>query len=243
MDDSINFVVSPLPDEVCLNSTAQYINQSTGGVSTSYSWTLNNAQQQSTNTSTFSYTDTGRQVIKLLASNRCGSDSISYVFRSKPLPAVTLPDTIIMCPGNIRTVFASGDFDSVFWNTGAAVNPTEIDGSIAPVIFKGYKIGCYRVDSINLILDCEIYIPTAFSPNNDGLNDLFGLMPINISTLDLRIFNRWGELVFETSDLAKGWDGTYKGQPCQMDNYVYYATGVKKDNKSFSIKGSFLLLR
>ena len=243
MDDSIAFKVQPLPIDVCLKSTEYYLNQSQGGVNTNYIWSLNDDQLQIDSLAAFVFIDTGRQVIQLLANNRCGNDSVFYTFRSKPLPSISLADTIIICPGNIRTVFAGGDFDSVFWNTGAISNPIEIDGNIAPIIFKGYKDACFNTDTLGLVLDCELYIPTAFSPNNDDSNDFFGLLPINISTLSMRIFNRWGELIYETNDINKGWDGTYKGQPCQMDNYIYYATGIKKDNKSFSIKGSFLLLR
>ena len=56
------------------------------------------------------------------------------------------------------------------------------------------------------------YVPTAFTPNGDGLNDIFRPTAVGIASMEyFRVFNRYGELVYETSDITKGWDGTYKG--------------------------------
>jgi gliding motility-associated-like protein len=86
---------------------------------------------------------------------------------------------------------------------------------------------CSKSDSIQ-ISSCPVvtyfYLPTAFTPNGDGLNDTF--RPIFSETVEfhLIIFNRWGEMVFETSDSGKGWDGTYKGSYCAPGVYTYILT-------------------
>ncbi len=66
-----------------------------------------------------------------------------------------------------------------------------------------------------------LYIPNAFSPNADGLNDVFLAQGIDVTSFDMKIFNRWGELFFESKDLFKGWDGTYQGQFVPNDIYVW----------------------
>ncbi|MDB5227566.1 MAG: conserved repeat domain protein [Bacteroidota bacterium] len=243
MDDTVMLVVTPVPADICIHSTAQYTNQSSGGFNTTYTWTLNGASAKSDSVATYTYNTAGPQTIKLTSDNRCGQDSIVYKFTTKPLPSVTLDESIVMCPDEIRTIEATGDFDSVFWSTGSTTNPTTIDGNISPVIFTGYKAGCKGFDSIRVILNCDVFSPNGFSPNNDNLNDFFNLIPKNILSYDLRVYDRWGELLFETSDFNKGWDGTYKGQPCLVDSYVYYASGIKKDKTNFSIKGVIVLIR
>ncbi|NDC41376.1 MAG: gliding motility-associated C-terminal domain-containing protein [Chitinophagia bacterium] len=87
--------------------------------------------------------------------------------------------------------------------------------------------------------------PNAFSPNGNNKNDVFRLV-YNPNTLiedySLRIFDRWGELVFLTNDVAKGWDGTYKGQPCEIGAYFYLAT-FKANYMQQMLKGDVTLIR
>jgi len=91
---------------------------------------------------------------------------------------------------------------------------------------------------------CKVFVPTAFTPNGDGKNDLFKILGTeNISSLHLKIFNRWGEIVFETRDKAKGWDGRHKGVPAPLGNYVYlleYKDAVSGALQS--MRGSFILI-
>jgi gliding motility-associated-like protein len=89
-------------------------------------------------------------------------------------------------------------------------------------------------------------IPNAFTPNNDGLNDSFrilGLPPENITQFNLQIFDRWGQVVFETNNIEAAWDGTYKGKPCPAEVYtwvIYYETSKKT---KLSNKGQVMLIR
>ena len=78
-------------------------------------------------------------------------------------------------------------------------------------------------DTVFIIVnDIEIFIPTAFTPNGDGMNDVFHVIDKNIEELIyLRVFNRWGQLLFETDNLNLSWDGTYKSKAQEMDIYIY----------------------
>ncbi len=93
---------------------------------------------------------------------------------------------------------------------------------------------------------CDFYVPSAFSPNNDGVNDLFFAF-INCDKFNdfaFSIFNRWGELVFKTNDIALGWDGIFKGEPQQVDSYewvVEYFDVLR--NKRIFKKGIVTLIR
>lgn len=91
----------------------------------------------------------------------------------------------------------------------------------------------------------NIYIPNAFSPNGDGINDVFLVRSEALKSIHLEIYDRWGNRVFKTEDKNEGWDGTFKGQPANVDSYGYYFVGEceqEPDNK-IVIKGNVTLLR
>jgi gliding motility-associated-like protein len=93
---------------------------------------------------------------------------------------------------------------------------------------------------------CEepfVYVPNAFTPNGDGNNDVLYIRSTIIEEAALRIFNRWGEMVFETNDLSVGWDGTWRGKPVTPDVYDYYLEGYCIDGQDFLIQGNITLIR
>jgi len=103
------------------------------------------------------------------------------------------------------------------------------------------------VDSVTVVVtsDCadDIFIPNIFSPNNDGNNDVLYVRSHNLKDMKFCIYNRWGEMVFESKDINKGWDGRYKKGECNTGVYVYYLTGTLKDGKQVFKKGDVTLFR
>ncbi|MBL7138882.1 MAG: gliding motility-associated C-terminal domain-containing protein [Bacteroidales bacterium] len=90
------------------------------------------------------------------------------------------------------------------------------------------------------------YIPTAFTPNGDGLNDEFrmvGLPPENIAEFHFQIFNRWGEVVFSTRNIEEGWDGTLKGEACPEGLYVWAIYYQEQDRHKVTNKGTVIMIR
>src|SRR5690554_6213493 len=93
---------------------------------------------------------------------------------------------------------------------------------------------------------CEepfIFVPNAFTPNGDGENDVLYLRSMIIEDVLFRIYNRWGELVFETTTMHKGWDGTFRGKLLDPDVYDYYLEGHCIDGQEFLVKGNITLIR
>jgi gliding motility-associated-like protein len=107
-------------------------------------------------------------------------------------------------------------------------------------------IGCKGYDTIFVkVYDGPTYyIPNSFTPNGDGLNDIFRAIPAGIAnTTYFRVFNRNGNLVFETNQWLKGWDGNFNGKPQSNGTYVWMIAGVDKDNKKVEMKGTVNLMR
>jgi gliding motility-associated-like protein len=107
-------------------------------------------------------------------------------------------------------------------------------------------IGCAGYDEIFVkVLNGPTYhIPNAFTPNGDGLNDIFRAIPAGMSnTTFFRVINRWGEVVFETNQWLKGWDGTFRGKPAPNGVYVWMVKGTDKNYKKVEMQGTVNLIR
>jgi gliding motility-associated-like protein len=105
--------------------------------------------------------------------------------------------------------------------------------------------GCF--DSLRIIINVDaskkIYIPNAFTPNGDSRNDDWRIFTKGIKFMNVEVFNRWGELVFQSSDLEKGWDGTYKGEPASPGIYPYQINVTYLDGELIESKGAINLIR
>jgi gliding motility-associated-like protein len=88
-----------------------------------------------------------------------------------------------------------------------------------------------------------VAVPSAFSPNGDGDNDILYVRGYRLKTVHLRIYNRWGNLMFETDSKDKGWDGTYKGQPQVAEGYAYTLDATFTDGGVEQKNGSITLIR
>jgi gliding motility-associated-like protein len=98
-------------------------------------------------------------------------------------------------------------------------------------------------NTITIIKEPNLFYPTAFTPNNDGLNDVFNVFGQFITTFEMRIFNRWGEMMYSTEDLEKGWDGHFKGTLMPEGTYVFRANITDQAGRTFERSGTILLLK
>lgn len=107
------------------------------------------------------------------------------------------------------------------------------------------EAGCKATDDvcINITRDYSVYFPNSFTPNNDGLNDVFLISGEGISQLKMDIYSRWGEHIFSAQDKSMGWDGKFKGNDCAEGVYTYRITYKGLNGKNFEKTGSVTVLR
>ena len=111
--------------------------------------------------------------------------------------------------------------------------------------------GCFVVDTVQIRASstpCEtiipvIYLPNIFSLNGDGINDVLLVRGQGIASLDLKIYDRWGELVFESTDINSGWDGTFRGKKLDNAVFVYYLSADFLSGEHISQKGNVTLAK
>ena len=150
-----------------------------------------------------------------------------------------------------------GDFQTLIEipNSAFPIPYSEISqiDSFFSVTGKDY---CYRViayrsgDSLQSVsnevcipIAFRLFVPNAFSPNEDGINDLFMPVGIFIKDYNMQIYNRWGEKIFESNDIHQGWDGKYKNDYCPAGVYVYQIVVRTAEGKNKKVTGSVHLLR
>lgn len=108
------------------------------------------------------------------------------------------------------------------------------------------QYGCERVDSVmvNIITACKILVPNVFTPNKDGLNEIFRAYFGCLQQLNhFSIYNRLGQMVFNTEISTQGWDGKVNGKDQDIGTYIWVAEGIYKGGRKFNEKGSFILIR
>jgi gliding motility-associated-like protein len=113
-------------------------------------------------------------------------------------------------------------------------------------VMKAYtEEGCFALDTINIKVfktNPDIFVPNAFTPI--GRNRVFRPLPVGIKQLQyFRVFNRYGQLVFQTSEVGKGWDGTLGGKLQQTGTYVWTVSGIDYTGKSLLKRGTAMLIR
>jgi gliding motility-associated-like protein len=92
---------------------------------------------------------------------------------------------------------------------------------------------------------CKLAVPNAFTPNHDGHNEIFRILGVEtVTSFHLQIFNRWGQMVFETNDKSKAWDGSYKGLEAPSGTFLYILKYATTDEPQTQIvKGTIVLIR
>jgi gliding motility-associated-like protein len=97
---------------------------------------------------------------------------------------------------------------------------------------------------VKVFKEVKIYVPSGFTPNQDGLNDHLKPIPVGIKELKyFRVYNRWGQLVFDMKDDPKGWNGMIKGKPQSTQVVVWMAEGIGINNVVYKQKGTCVLIR
>jgi len=200
--------------------------------------------------------DTTRQFTLTVTDNYGCNFSVTdsvMIFMQPRLVAFAGNDTIAII-NRAHQLMATGRnaVDFVWSPTGPLDNPF-IANPLAVMSHDTYfyvhitdAVGCTDDDTIFIKVyeGPTYYLPNAFSPNGDGLNDIFFPTPVGIRSTDyFRVFDRYGKLMYETTQWLQGWDGTLKGKKANAGTYVWMIKGIDKNGSVIEMKGTVILLR
>ncbi len=167
-----------------------------------------------------------------------------------PTPQYELAFEVMTCPGvKVPLNIPLDGAQSYTWGNGATTRLIEVDGVDSAYVFQVVdQFGCVFLDTARVTLfdaDVQLFAPNAFSPNDDGVNDVFQVLGYGENSTELTIYNRWGEQLYTTNSLAMPWDGRYNGTVVKNDVYVYVLkyTGTCTGSKEHSQIGHVMVVR
>ncbi len=249
---------------LCKNQCISFTDMSTGTPApNNWQWIFTGAAPDTStfqNPSNICYSTAGNYSVTLIASNANASDTIIKTIIVMPGPTANAGADTIITLGTSATLNASGGGNYV-WSPSTGLSCTTCpDPAANPSLTTTYFVtvtdtnGCSATDSVTVkvVTDthCDstgaFYFPNAFSPNGDGDNDSLKVYYTNydcIKTLHLSIYDRFGELVFETTDPLFLWNGTYKNKMLNTQPLAYHLSVEFKDKTSVERKGTVNLVR
>jgi gliding motility-associated-like protein len=258
--DTVNADFSYAVKYGCDRDTVNYFHNGNNEVNL-WKWNFDRTRSSSLQNPSILYGSFGIKKTYLIVSNgicRDTSDTVQ-IFLDNEVQAA-FEATAIVCP-NEQAVFlnkSTGNIVSWSWDfaNGSSGNlpnpspqsyfPPRFTQELYPRLIVKNNLGCFDTAIQKIIVpnSCYIAVPNAFTPNNDGLNDqLYPLNAYKAKELLFRVYNRVGQLIFETTDWTKRWDGRFKGQPADSGTYVWILTYTNIDTgKRIQQKGTTILL-
>ena len=201
--------------------------------------------QDLSTTQQYQVTQPGTYLVTVSNAFNCKASARLIVKAFAKQPSNFLPANQDLCSGIVLKINVIG-YKSYAWNTGSSTRNIEIRKGGNYILTVTSFDNCVGTDTLIIreIACIPIGIPNAFSPNSDGRNELFKpTINTEIQDYRLRIYNRVGQLIFQTNSYALGWDGRFKGQQQSSDNYIYQISFRNVEGKLFEYKGNILLIQ
>jgi gliding motility-associated-like protein len=243
---------------VCEGVNSLFIDSSTvnGSNIASWIWDFGDGGTDTTQNPIYGYTNSGSYTVNLIVQSAQGCwDTISGLVSIQGPPTALYTST----PPSVKVdeffSFLDGSFTNVVnwdWDFGDTLGASTDQHPTYSYTAAGNYTVCLRItdtfgcrDSIcaEVIVFMPPAVPNAFSPNGQGANNIFSVLGGPYKELEFRIYNNWGELIFESDEQKRGWDGTRNGVAQPVGVYVYTVRAVTLDDEKHSIKGDVTLLR
>ena len=248
-----NIIVRDAPDVELGNDTVLCMGESINfygtGTGNAIAWNPPGAVDDPYSLNT-SATPSQSTMFKLeVSDNFCtGRDSIFVMVQD--LPVADAGQDVLIEDGGYIQINASISSGDISWSPSDGLSCDDCSSPIAsPAKTTTYiltvtdSVGCTSIDTIDVVvLESVVNLPMAFSPNADGVNDYLFAEGQYVAHFYLRIFNRWGNIVFETNDMQIGWDGKFGGSEQPLGTYVYVITGTLYE-EPYVKQGNISLLR
>lgn len=178
----------------------------------------------------------------------------SYLLEYSPLELdiAADPGSVIYLGQSLELdVIPSMDGLSYTWSTGETTQKITVMPEQATTYYVDVvdEYGCMATDTINVEVrqpncdETDVFIPSAFTPNGDDINSILYVRSNFIKTMELVIYNRWGQEVFRSTDQSVGWDGTFEGKQLEPDAFAYYLKVTCVDDQTYQVQGNINLLK
>jgi gliding motility-associated-like protein len=248
--DDADLVVTP---ESCDGNDGAITGLTLLGDGLSYAWNGEPATSQD-----LSGLNAGDYTLTITDENGCVASygPITVVGLTPPVLLVN-PTYAVIDLGDVvqinATLSPTSGNETIVWSPSEGLSCDDcLDPEASPTVTTTYIItvtdenGCSTSETVFIEVEnpCgELFIPTIFTPNGDGVHDDLCVLGGCIATIDFAIYNRWGEVVFQTNDPDECWDGSFRNKPMNTGVFVFKAIGTREDGSSFKLGGNVTLTR
>ena len=225
----------------------------------SYVWLTGDGKKYTSSNPTHTYLNAGVYAVqvKVTNANGCKDSTQTTVIANvqpKALLGYTSPTTKIYVEDTVTFYNYSTNANAYLWKVNSQIHDSTFNWQHLFSLPGNYKVMLVAIDTLTGCIDSNylrldvkvhenIYVPNIFTPNNDGKNDFFSVGFENLAAFEVIIANRWGQIIYTSTDPNFAWDGTFNGKPCQDDAYVYLISATGVQGKTFSLSGNVTLLR
>lgn len=257
---SSNFIINPLPQitfnasDGCINIPIAFAAQQTGTIPVINRWLWNFGDGDSSNQQNTQhiFASEGNYNVQLTAEDVKGcSSEFSESVLANAAYANAGKDTVVLINTDFQLQGSGGTrFE---WSPSTGLNNPDIPNPVGNLSSDMRYLltvetaeGCTDTASVKVtvVKNTAVFVPNAFTPNNDGLNDIIRPYLVGIKTLNyFTIYNRWGQKVFSTNEMGKGWNGYFNGKIIDNSEYAWVLKAIDITGKAYNLKGTFILIK
>jgi gliding motility-associated-like protein len=268
--DQLEVFVDSIPGPLLLPDTFNgcppltlLLNHNTPRSDWTYQWKFDNGTSSTQPNPTVTYRQTGTYTLRQIVTNKSHCSDTAYMHVNVyPAPDASFEylfpdlsrnfcytgDSILFLNHSVNANDFTWKFTDTTFNRDDLIDIFKTyshPGTYLVTLIASNEFGCIDSTQQSLLVKVpeDLYVPNAFTPNGDGINDYFSVGFRNLVEFKVLIVNRWGEIIFTSSDQQFKWDGTFEGDPVQADVYVYLIEAKGYHGKRFAVKGNVTLLR
>lgn len=239
----------------CVGQPANFVNTSTGS-DLLYTWRFGDNTQSSAQSPSHIYVQAGSYQVELIVTSATCTTLADTIQRSMvvsaPVPAVRYP--VVRVTANLAAPLSARELGiSWQWEPPLGLSNPSIRNPLVTISSnQTYTVrmlattGCITIDTVEVQVfsKATVFVPTAFTPNSNGANDLLRPLLAGIPVIEyFKVFNRWGQLVYETNRPGEGWNGLFRGSPQPADTYSWIFVGKDAENRTVKASGKTILIR
>jgi len=238
--DTVTITYKPLPivylgnDTTLCETTTLLLNASNNNAT--YKW------QDGNNNATYPVNNGGKYYVAVNINDCVINDTININYT--PIPNFTLGNDLFICKGiEYKLDPVMNTTVDYLWQDGSHASFFNVNTDGLYILKASNSCGIFA-DSVKVTTAiCQLQLPTAFTPNNDGYNDIFRVIrPFPVKQFHMAVYNRWGQKIFESSDIYKGWNGTFNQTSLPTGTYVWFISLTDEEGKQQNAKGSVMLI-
>jgi len=231
------------PSYICAGDEFTFTDLSTNSP-VSWEWDFDDGATSSSQNPIHTYSSPGDYLVMLnVSSALCGSMFYTQLLTVEEYPYIDLVEDTTICDGQSVDINSNVVGYDILWSNGDTTQSITITANDELLSIIVDNIGCKSMDTLRVKSNCGLFLPSGFTPNDDNVNDGYMPIMINVFTFTMKIYNRWGEMIYQTNDKSLPWDGKYKNIDQPVGTYMVVVEAILPNGEYVFESGNVTIVR